>query len=183
LAATAQGSALAADSPITASSLGTVASVHADGELEIQRVAGSRVVDVADPKALADVLGPGLLAQPEDSTVVLADPVPLAGEVWRPGHEVALIEEFADGQWSISDVQRLLRAIGPAALTSRSESILVTREGDLKLEDGSESRGDAEQFSAVPLEEVAAGDTVAGLGYLDSDGRTIDVLQLGVEQT
>lgn len=166
---------------ITASSLGMVASVSAQGSLEIRRRGGSRVVDTADPEALAEQVGPGVLDQPPDSTIVLEDPVPR--EPWEPGHEVVLIEAFEDGHWNVTDVQRLYRPIEQGTRVTGSQgNELVTESDDLVLTDTSEPRGDDPDYEAVPLASIEAGDVVAGIGYLDPTHTKLEVAQLGVRR-
>ena len=171
--------ALDVDGPITASSLGTVIRIHADGSLDIRRKADSRVVD-QDAAELSTVVGERVLDQPDESTVRLSDPYPSAAETWDDGYEVVLVEEYDQGTWKVTDLQHLYRPFDHAAVLERRDSTLVTDAGELELTKDSQARVDEERgYEAVPLKDIKEGDVVVGLGYLNSDQSRLIVAQIG----
>lgn len=170
---------------VTASSLGTIESTRPDGTLEIRRWAGSRHLDLTDPSRLVEREGRAVLDQPTDSTVVTRDPTPVEprAPVWKPGHEVVLIEEYKDGEWTITDVQHLFRAIEEGTVVElRPGGVIITDSQELRVTAQSVERGAGGEVRSIPPSQIDQGDVVAGLGYLEPDGHRVAIAQLDLRR-
>lgn len=162
-------------SKILASSLASVISVEGDGRLLIRTSTGSRVVEAGKPS--------GPVAQPDGSVMEIKDPG--GPEGYAAGQELVLLEEYAKGQWRILDVQHLYRSIDPGTVTDRTTDTLSTSSETLRLTEESVPRASEDEFDAVPLTEIKKGDTVGGIGFLESesDPSVLRVAQLGARRT
>lgn len=169
LGASATGSAeLAAGSegggPPTASSLGTVEAVHADGSLRVRSERGSRTIEGdAGPDSLARYAP----AAVDDASSF--DFQPGGSQSWAVNDEVVAIETFDEGRWTLSEVQRLYRPINASRIVDRNGDRLETNNGGVQLTDETAARGSADGFEAIPPDELGEGDTVGGIGYLSTE--------------
>lgn len=162
------GAELAAGSegggPPTASSLGTVEAVHADGSVRVRSQSGSRTIESDARPGSAEQFAPRAFADGSSFDVR-----PGGSQSWAVNDEVVAIETFADGRWTLSEVQRLYRPINASRVEARNGDRLETTNGGVRLTDDTQARASADGFEAIPIDELDEGDTVGGIGYLSTE--------------
>lgn len=158
--------------------LGAIASVDS-GALRVDVEAGSRVVEVADIDEAVQQYGDGVLSQPDGATVTVS--VSGSDGFWQPGHRAVLVEQYSDQGWERVGIEHLLVPIDPQEVLDREGSTLTTNEATLTITRGSEPAPEAwEEIETVPLDKIAPGDVITGLGYMSPSGDEIQVAAIGV---
>lgn len=169
LGAAAAGSAeLAAGSedggPPTASSLGTVEAVHADGSLRVRSQAGSRTIEGDGGQGSLEQFAPAAVADGSSFDVR-----PGGSQSWAVNDEAVVIETFDGSRWTLSEVQRLYRPISSSRVEDRNGDRLETTNGGVQLTGDTAARSSADGFEAIPISELDEGDVVGGIGYLSTE--------------
>lgn len=135
--------------------------------------------DMATVAAVED--GAMLRLRKQDGTEErLQDPKP--GEEWAVGDEAMLIWQYLEGGWTLVNVQRMYRPIEGLTVEAREGGGLIDTSGQpLQLTPESVPRA-APDFEGVPLNSIAPGSTVGGIGHREPDGKSLAVDQIGVEK-